>query len=270
MNASIPAGRDPRPSRTTTRSSSSPRARQRCASRGRTLAHRRPRAQDANRRSTTRSTTPRRSAARASPPHALRRRASVDRGGAWSEAWRAPDRSPLNRLNRRSAIRARPPRSTVTSTTSSGVKRRSEHTLRNYRHDIDAFFDFLARRGIQFDAAGRTHGRAFLAELRERRRRRRFGEASRHRYPRLLRLARPRGPAATLEPGDSILRLRYPKAPRRLPHFLSQPTRRRRWSTQPEARLTAGAARPRDCSSCSTPPVCASASSRALTSATST
>src|SRR5688572_23813864 len=46
------------------------------------------------------------------------------------------------------------------------VKRRSEHTTRNYRHDLESFFDFLARRGVEFDAAGRSHGRAFLAELR--------------------------------------------------------------------------------------------------------
>lgn len=103
------------------------------------------------------------------------------------------------------------------------VKRRSEHTTRNYRHDLESFFDFLARRGVEFDRAGRTDGRAFLAELRSGG----IAEGSVKRHGTVIRgfyawLDR-EGNLPPSKPGDSILRLRYPRARRRLPHFLSQP-----------------------------------------------
>jgi integrase/recombinase XerC len=102
-----------------------------------------------------------------------------------------------------------------------GVKRRSAHTIRNYRHDIEAFLRFLAARETPFDDAGRDDARSFLASLRN------LGtaDASVKRYATIVRgfyawLDR-EGRLPPPRPGDSILRLRYPKASKRLPHFLS-------------------------------------------------
>ena len=102
-----------------------------------------------------------------------------------------------------------------------GVRRRSEHTLRNYRHDIEGFFEFLVQRGVEFDRAGRGDGRAFLAGQRDAG----VAPASVKRQATTIRafygwLDR-EAALPPSNPGDSILRLRYPKAPRRLPHFLS-------------------------------------------------
>ncbi|MSP22413.1 MAG: hypothetical protein EXR66_05285 [Dehalococcoidia bacterium] len=98
---------------------------------------------------------------------------------------------------------------------------RSANTLRNYAHDIEAFFRFLAARGIEFDRAGRLNGRAFLAELRQLE----VADASIKRHATVVRgfyawLDRD-GELPPATPGDSILRLMYPKAPRLLPRFLS-------------------------------------------------
>jgi site-specific recombinase XerD len=102
-----------------------------------------------------------------------------------------------------------------------GVRRRSEHTLRNYRNDLGAFFTFLVERGIEFRNAGRTDGRAYLAHARESG----VAPASVKRHATTVRafynwLER-EGKLPAARPGDSILMLRYPKAPKRLPHFLS-------------------------------------------------
>jgi site-specific recombinase XerD len=102
-----------------------------------------------------------------------------------------------------------------------GVRGRSPNTLRNYQHDLEAFFRFLAGRDIEFDRAGRLHGRAFLAQLREQG----VADASIKRHATVVRgfyawLDR-EGKLPPAAPGDSILRLRYPKAPRLLPRFLS-------------------------------------------------
>lgn len=104
-----------------------------------------------------------------------------------------------------------------------GVKRRSPHTLRNYRHDIEAFLRFLASRDTEFDEAGRGDARSFLAGLRALE----VADASIKRHATVVRgfygwLDR-EGRLKPPPPGDSILRLRYPKAPKRLPHFLSGP-----------------------------------------------
>ncbi|MEX2230013.1 MAG: site-specific integrase, partial [Dehalococcoidia bacterium] len=48
------------------------------------------------------------------------------------------------------------------------VRRRSVHTLRNYRTDVGDFLAFLAERDVAYLDAGRGHGRAYLAELRTR------------------------------------------------------------------------------------------------------
>lgn len=102
------------------------------------------------------------------------------------------------------------------------VKSRSPHTIRNYRADIGDFLAFLAQRrpGAPFTDAGRTDGRAYLAALRDRG----IAEASVKRRATEVRAfygwldieGVPLGAA----PGDSILRLRYPKAPSLLPQFL--------------------------------------------------
>ena len=103
------------------------------------------------------------------------------------------------------------------------VRRRSAHTLRNYRHDLDGFFRFLAGRGVAFDAAGRELAREYLGVLRIEQER---APASVKRVASTIRtfygwLAN-EGRLPPAKPGDSILRLRYPKAPKRLPHFLTE------------------------------------------------
>lgn len=101
------------------------------------------------------------------------------------------------------------------------VRRRSEHTVRNYRADIEAFLAFLGAVDTPFDEAGRRLGRAHLGELRAAGvadssiKRRATTIAAFYRW--LDREGVPLNPA----PGDSMLRLRFPKATRRLPHFLS-------------------------------------------------
>jgi site-specific recombinase XerD len=102
------------------------------------------------------------------------------------------------------------------------LKNRSPFTVRNYRTDIGVFLDFLAERDIKWDRAGRSHGRAFLAAQSE------AGIAASSLKRRattiggFYRWLDHEGELPDAEPGDSILMLRYPKAPRLLPHFLEQ------------------------------------------------
>ena len=102
-----------------------------------------------------------------------------------------------------------------------GVRSRSTNTTRNYIHDLTGFFRFLAARGREFDRAGRLDGRAFLADLRERA----VADASIKRHATVIRgfykWLDGEGALPPATPGDSILRLRYPKAPRLLPRYLS-------------------------------------------------
>ena len=103
------------------------------------------------------------------------------------------------------------------------VKRRSAHTVRNYRNDLQGFLAFLAERGVVFDRAGRELAREYLGVLRIEQER---APASVKRIASTIRTFyawlddEDRLPPA--QPGDSILRLRYPKAPKRLPHFLTE------------------------------------------------
>jgi site-specific recombinase XerD len=101
------------------------------------------------------------------------------------------------------------------------VRRRSTHTIRNYRTDLVDFLAFLAERGVRYLDAGRGDGRAYLAEQRTRA----VADASIKRRATTVRAfygwLDSDGVALGARPGDSILRLRYPKATRRLPHFLS-------------------------------------------------
>lgn len=101
------------------------------------------------------------------------------------------------------------------------VRRRSPHTLRNYRTDLLDFLAFIAERGVGYLDAGRGDGRAYLAEQRVRG----VAEGSVKRRATTVRgfyaWLDAEGTALGARPGDSILRLRYPKATRRLPQFLS-------------------------------------------------
>ena len=102
------------------------------------------------------------------------------------------------------------------------VRRRSAHTLRNYQSDVSAFLAFLNALDVPFEEAGRRIARAHLAELRAANvadssvKRRATTIAAFYRW--LDRDGIELKPPA----GDSLLRLRYPKATRRLPHFLSE------------------------------------------------
>ncbi len=102
------------------------------------------------------------------------------------------------------------------------VRRRSPHTLRNYRSDIGGFLAYLESEGVGFLEAGRSHGRGYLALLRERE----IAPASVKRCASTIRsfygwLDTHDVPLGARR-GDSILRLRHPKAPSRLPRFLSE------------------------------------------------
>ncbi|MGE0227417.1 MAG: tyrosine recombinase XerC [Dehalococcoidia bacterium] len=104
----------------------------------------------------------------------------------------------------------------------SGVRGRSALTVRNYRDDVGPFLEFLVERGRAAEHAGRDEGRAYLSRIREEG----LAQASIRRRATTIRafyrwldreelLPPPR-------PGDSILGLRSPAAPRRLPHFLTE------------------------------------------------
>ena len=100
------------------------------------------------------------------------------------------------------------------------VRRRSELTIRNYRTDLEDYLRFLAPRGTAFDAAGRSEGRAYLSHLQDTH----LAEGSIRRRGTTIRgfygWLDANGTTLTARPGDSMLRLRYPKKGRRLPHFL--------------------------------------------------
>lgn len=104
------------------------------------------------------------------------------------------------------------------------VRRRSPATLRNYRRDLSGFFAFLreTRPNLPFDAAGRSDARAYLARLFERR----IAPASVRRTATTIkgcyRWLEAEGRLPPGRPGDSILRLTSPRAPRRLPRFLTE------------------------------------------------
>ena len=103
------------------------------------------------------------------------------------------------------------------------VRRRSPHTVRNYRRDIEGFLRFLAARGVAFDEAGREIAREYLGVLRVERE---VAPASVKRVATTIRgfygWLDDEGRLPPARPGDSILRLRYPKAPKRLPRFLTE------------------------------------------------
>ena len=102
------------------------------------------------------------------------------------------------------------------------VRRRSPLTVRNYRSDLTHYLSHIAARGVEHDAAGRTDVRGYLARLRDEE----LADASIRRRAATVRgfyrWLDAEGVPLRNRPGDSILRLRYPKIGRRLPHFLSQ------------------------------------------------
>lgn len=101
------------------------------------------------------------------------------------------------------------------------VRRRSPLTVRNYRSDLTHYLGHLAARGIEHEAAGRGDVRGYLARLRDEA----LADASIRRRAATVRgfyrWLDAEGVVLRNQPGDSILRLRYPKVGRRLPHFLS-------------------------------------------------
>ena len=109
----------------------------------------------------------------------------------------------------------------------SDVRRRSEYTIRNYRSDLLDYLRFLAPKGIAFDAAGRADGRAYLSRLLDTD----VAEGSIRRRATTIRgfyaWLDANGLELRARPGDSMLRLRYPKKGRRLPHFLDVEEARR-------------------------------------------
>ncbi len=101
------------------------------------------------------------------------------------------------------------------------VRRRSPLTVRNYRSDLTHYLGHIAARGIEHDVAGRGDVRGYLARLRDEG----LADASIRRRAATVRgfyrWLDAEGVPLRNRPGDSILRLRYPKVGRRLPHFLS-------------------------------------------------
>lgn len=102
------------------------------------------------------------------------------------------------------------------------MKGRSSYTIRNYRRDIGVFLRFLGELRVPFDRAGRSHGRAFLSAEREAG----VADGSVKRRATTVRAfyswLDQEGELPPSTPGDSILMLRYPRATRRLPRFLTQ------------------------------------------------
>lgn len=102
------------------------------------------------------------------------------------------------------------------------IRRRSLHTIRNYRTDLTGYLAFLAERETPYDEAGRSDARSYLAALRSRD----VADASVRRVATTIRgfygWLDCEGVALKNVPGDSPLRLRYPRTGKRLPKFLER------------------------------------------------
>lgn len=100
---------------------------------------------------------------------------------------------------------------------------RSRHTIRNYRNDISKFLRYLDRRSILCKDAGRPTVRAYLRAMKESG----VSPASIRRIAVTIRgfytWLDSSGRTLTPSKGQSILSLRTPKNPKRLPHLLEQP-----------------------------------------------
>ena len=102
------------------------------------------------------------------------------------------------------------------------VLARSQYTTRNYRNDISKFLKYVDRRGRLFSAVGRTDARGYLRKLKDQG----VTEGSIRRIAITVRgfyvWLDSTGYSLSASKGDSILRLRTPKASRRLPRVLQQ------------------------------------------------
>ena len=102
------------------------------------------------------------------------------------------------------------------------VLARSKYTVRNYRNDISKFLKYIDRRNWSFSAVGRTDARGYLRKLKDQG----VTEGSVRRIAITLRSfyvwLDSTGYRLSASKGDSILRLRTPKAVRRLPRVLQQ------------------------------------------------
>ena len=102
------------------------------------------------------------------------------------------------------------------------VLARSQYTSRNYRNDISKFLKYVDRRGWLFSAVGRTDARGYLRKLKDQG----VTEGSIRRIAITVRgfyvWLDSTGYSLSASKGDSILRLRTPKAARRLPRVLQQ------------------------------------------------
>jgi len=102
------------------------------------------------------------------------------------------------------------------------VLARSQYTSRNYRNDISKFLKYVDRRGWSFSAVGRTDARGYLRKLKDQG----VTEGSIRRIAITVRgfyvWLDSTGYSLSASKGDSILRLRTPKAARRLPRVLQQ------------------------------------------------
>ena len=102
------------------------------------------------------------------------------------------------------------------------VLARSTHTVRNYRNDISKFLKYIDRRDLSFSVVGRAEARSYLRKLKDHG----VTDGSIRRIAITIRgfyiWLDSKGYSLSPIRGDSMLRLRTPKAAKRLPRVLQQ------------------------------------------------
>ena len=102
------------------------------------------------------------------------------------------------------------------------VLARSTHTVRNYRNDISKFLKYIDRRDLSFSTVGRADARGYLRKLKDHG----VTDGSIRRIAITIRgfyiWLDSTGYSLSSGKGDSMLRLRTPKAAKRLPRVLQQ------------------------------------------------
>jgi site-specific recombinase XerD len=102
------------------------------------------------------------------------------------------------------------------------VLARSTHTVRNYRNDISKFLKYINRRNLSCSAVGRADARGYLRKLKDQG----ITDGSIRRIAITIRgfyiWLDSTGYPLSSGKGDSMLRLRTPKAAKRLPRILQQ------------------------------------------------
>ena len=102
------------------------------------------------------------------------------------------------------------------------VLARSTHTIRNYRNDISKFLKYIDRRDLSFSVVGRVEARSYLRKLKDHG----VTDGSIRRIAITIRgfyiWLDSKGYSLSSVKGDSMLRLRTPKAAKRLPRVLQQ------------------------------------------------